>query len=150
MRAATCSSLIEPDVAFVKRGAEFVVVMTQFNHWTNGNDRGLRDLSALRFCPHMRDLHLAPTELADLQGLRPSQLAWLSERNDELNVRARELRLGRSQVLGRVPLDPVLQWNEQLLTDSDLYGRDVANAVTVAAFADLAERLLDDSAWARR
>jgi hypothetical protein len=86
----------------------------------------------------------------DLQGLRPSQLAWLSERNDELNLRARELRLGRSWMLGSVPLDPVLQWHEQLLTDSDLYGRDVANAVTVAAFADLAERLLDDTAWERR
>lgn len=86
----------------------------------------------------------------DLQGLRPSQLAWLSERNDELHQRARELQLGRNWMLGSVPLDPVLQWHEQLLTDSDLYGRDVANEVTVTAMRDLSIRLLNDDAWERQ
>jgi hypothetical protein len=86
----------------------------------------------------------------DLAGLRPSQLAWLSERNEELNQRARELSLGKSWVIGSVPLDPVLQWHEQLVTNSDLFGRDVANKVTVDALRELSQRVLGDSAWERR
>jgi hypothetical protein len=85
----------------------------------------------------------------DLKGLRPSQLAWLHERNGELRERARELYLGRSWMLGSVPLDPVLQWHEQLLTDSDLFGREVANKVTVDSLRNLATKLFDDSAWER-
>lgn len=86
----------------------------------------------------------------DLRGLRPSQLAWLSERNDELHQRARRLELGRSWMLGSVPLDPVLQWHEQLLTDADLYGREVANKVTVDSMRHLAEQLFNDAAWERQ
>jgi hypothetical protein len=83
----------------------------------------------------------------DLAGLRPSQLAWLQERNHQLQVLAGELKLGRTMLLGSVPIDPVLQWHEQLLTDSDLWSRQVANLVTVEAFTKLAERLRDDTAW---
>ncbi|HEY1769732.1 MAG TPA: hypothetical protein VGG02_05705 [Chthoniobacterales bacterium] len=54
----------------VKRAAEFVNGFTRFDHWTFGEDRPVRDLAALRFCPLMKDLHLAPTELDDLAGLR--------------------------------------------------------------------------------
>jgi hypothetical protein len=53
----------------VKRAAEFVAVFEKFDHWTHGEDRPVRDLSALRFCPKMKDLHLAPTELENLDGL---------------------------------------------------------------------------------
>ena len=53
----------------VKRAAEFVCGMQEFRHWTNGEDRDVTDLTALRFCPRMKDLHLAPTELRDLSGL---------------------------------------------------------------------------------
>jgi hypothetical protein len=83
----------------------------------------------------------------DLAGLRPSQLAWLRERNHQLQVLAGELHLGRTMLLGSVPIDPVLQWHEQLLTDSDLWSRQVANLVTVEAFTELSERLRDDTAW---
>jgi hypothetical protein len=54
----------------VKRAAEFVNRLGRFDHWTCGQDRPVRDLAALRFCPRMQDLHLAPTELTDLSGLR--------------------------------------------------------------------------------
>lgn len=85
----------------------------------------------------------------DLSGLRSTQLSWLTERNEDLLDLAARLRLGRSMRLGSVPLDPMLQWHEQLLTNADRYDREVANAETVDAFILLAERLLDDSVWER-
>jgi CobQ/CobB/MinD/ParA family nucleotide binding protein len=83
----------------------------------------------------------------DLSGLRSTQLSWLIERNEDLLDLAAKLRLGRSMRLGSVPLDPMLQWHEQLLTNSDQFVRQVANTATVNAFAGLAERLMDDSYW---
>jgi hypothetical protein len=85
----------------------------------------------------------------DLSGLRPSQLAWLRDRNTELQRYAGEKGLGRSMLLGSVPLDSILQWHEQLITDADLYSRQVANEATVEALERLATRLWDDQAWER-
>ena len=56
----------------------------------------------------------------DLAGLRPPQLAWLREADQDLQTLAAELGVGRSTMLGAVPLDPVLQWREQLITDADV------------------------------
>jgi hypothetical protein len=50
-------------------------------------------------------------------------------------------------MLGRVPLDPVLQWREQLISDNDIYAHQIANRETVDAFETLAKRLVDDAAW---
>ena len=58
----------------VRRAAEFITTLGKLIHWTHGVDRPVRDLSALRFCPRMKDLHLAPTELENLEGLR-----WVPE-----------------------------------------------------------------------
>ncbi|HSV67128.1 MAG TPA: SCO2523 family variant P-loop protein [Mycobacteriales bacterium] len=85
----------------------------------------------------------------DLAGLRPAQLAWLRECNRELQVLAARAGLGRASVLGSVPLDPVLQWREQLITDSDVWARQVANQVTLEAFENLAGALVDKRAWER-
>jgi len=83
----------------------------------------------------------------DLAGLRPPQLAWLREANRELQRLAAELRVGRSAMMGAVPLDPVLQWREQLLTDSDVWARHVANQATVEAFEAIAKSIIDKKAW---
>jgi hypothetical protein len=83
----------------------------------------------------------------DLAGLRPPQLAWLREANRDLQQLAAELRVGRSAVLGAVPLDPVLQWREQLITDSDVSARHVANRATVEAFDLIAKCIVDAQAW---
>jgi hypothetical protein len=83
----------------------------------------------------------------DLAGLRPPQLAWLREANRGLQRLAADLNLGRNAMLGEVPLDPVLQWREQLLTDSDVWARHVANQATVDAFALIAKKIVDKSAW---
>ena len=50
-------------------------------------------------------------------------------------------------MLGSIPLDPVLQWREQLITDDDVVLSQIANPATVDAFEMLSHRLTDDSAW---
>jgi hypothetical protein len=85
----------------------------------------------------------------DLAGLRPAQLAWLRERHQELLTLAREQRVGRGMLLGSVPLDPIFQWHEQVLTNSDLYAKGVANAATIEALEELARNVRDISAWER-
>ncbi|WP_432833795.1 SCO2523 family variant P-loop protein [Dactylosporangium sp. CA-092794] len=82
-----------------------------------------------------------------LSGLRAAQVAWLEDCNASLHVLAGRLGLGRTAMLGSVPLDPVLQFREQLISDDDVRRRQTANRETVAAFTDLAEKLHDDRAW---
>jgi hypothetical protein len=55
--------------------------------------------------------------------------------------------VGRSTMLGAVPLDPVLQWREQLITDGDVRATRVANEATTEAFDSIAKKITDDSAW---
>jgi hypothetical protein len=81
--------------------------------------------------------------------LRPPQLAWLREANRDLQRLAAELDVGRSTMLGSVPLDPVLQWREQLITDSDVWAMHVANQATVDAFDSIARAIIDSRAWER-
>ncbi|GAA0731600.1 ParA family protein [Dactylosporangium roseum] len=83
----------------------------------------------------------------DLAGLRPAQIAWLEDCNYELQRLAGKVGLGRTLVLGSVPLDPVLQWREQLIADDDVKLRQIANQETLDAFDRLAQRLVDDTAW---
>lgn len=83
----------------------------------------------------------------ELAGLQPAQVAWLRECNRDLLELASTHRIGRSLLLGSVPLDPVLQWREQLISDNDVWARRIANRETVEAFDALAKRIVDDSAW---
>lgn len=82
------------------------------------------------------------------RGLQATQQTWLREVNSNLNDRAIQLGLGRSVVIASIPLDPVLQWREQLLTDSDVQD-DVANKETVLAFQRLAEDIETGDTWSR-
>lgn len=83
----------------------------------------------------------------ELAGLRPAQVAWLRDANRDLQELAGQVKLGRTSMLGAVPLDPVLQWREQLISDNDTYASQIANQQTVDAFETLAMRLVDDAAW---
>jgi len=84
---------------------------------------------------------------AQLFGLQGEQVAWLRACRTQLNELAGQLRVGRSLLLGSVPLDPVLQWREQVISDNDVLLRRIANNATRAAFEHLAEQIVDDSAW---
>jgi hypothetical protein len=86
-------------------------------------------------------------EARALAGLTAEQIAWLRECDQSLRKLAQELDLGRMSMAGSVPLDPVLQWREQLITDYDVFIARIANQQTVDAFTDLAERVIDDVAW---
>jgi hypothetical protein len=83
----------------------------------------------------------------DLSGLRDEQLSWLREANRELQHMAAGLGVGRAAMLAAVPLDPILQWREQLITDSDVWASGIANAATTDAFDLIAKKITDDSAW---
>jgi hypothetical protein len=83
----------------------------------------------------------------ELAGLRPEQVAWLRSTNQALQKLAGERRVGRTSLIGWVPLDPVLQWREQLITDWDTTIRQTANRATVDAFELIAKRLDEPGAW---
>ncbi len=122
-------------LAFGRDG--IVEVGVRFGH----DEQRLRD--AIRF---VRTAVVDPNSV-ELEGLRPAQIAWLRDCNQELRELASQHRIGHSALLGMVPLDPVLQWREQLLSDNDVFARDIANRSTVAAFDDLARKLVDDTVW---
>lgn len=83
----------------------------------------------------------------ELAGLRAEQIAWLRECNQDLQELASQHRVGRTMRLGTVPLDPLLQWQEQLITDDDVWTRRIGNPETAKAFDQLAQRVIDDAAW---
>ena len=130
----------------------------QHIHAANGlvyGERGLLDIGeshGLERDKFIEDIRFVRTAIVDpntpdLTGLRPPQLAWLREANRGLQRLAAELEVGRSAMLGAVPLDPVLQWREQLITDSDVWARHVANQATIEAFDSIAKKMVDTSAW---
>ena len=80
-------------------------------------------------------------------GLRPEQLAWLDVCNRRLQELASRSGVGQAKLLGEVPLDPVLQWQEQLLSNDDVWMYRTANERTVNALEELAKKIVDESAW---
>jgi len=109
---------------------------------TFGHDRG-ELVDKIRF---VRTAVLDPSA-ADQAGLRPEQLAWLDVCNRRLKDLAAGAKVGRVNLLGVIPLDPVLQWQEQLLTNDDVWLHRTANERTVNAFEDLAKKIVDPDAW---
>jgi len=107
-----------------------------------GHDRG-RLAGSIRF---VRTAVVDP-DAEELAGLRAEQIAWLRTFNGELRELASRFRVGRTSQLGSVPLDPVLQWREQLISDADVMIRQIANRATVDAFELIAKRLDDDDSW---
>jgi Mrp family chromosome partitioning ATPase len=136
-----------------------------FHRWTRQHiiaasglvfgDRGILDVGSSRGHDKQaltNSIRFVRTAVVDpnspeLAGLRPTQVAWLRKTNQELQELASRYQVGRTAMLGTVPLDPVLQWREQLISDNDVWARQIANRETVEAFDTLAKRLTDDSAW---
>lgn len=83
----------------------------------------------------------------DLNGLRPAQVAFLRECDGELLDLSMQLKVGRTRRLGSVPLEPLLQWREQLISDNDVYDSKIANMATVTAFEKLADDLFVETVW---
>nr|WSY55060.1 SCO2523 family variant P-loop protein [Streptomyces sp. NBC_00886] len=77
----------------------------------------------------------------------PARSAWMEQCDTALKQLASEYGIGSSQVLGSVPLEPVLQWREQLITEEDAMAGRIATTETWQALSDLAARLTDDGYW---
>jgi hypothetical protein len=75
-----------------------------------------------------------------------AQATWLRACDDDLKKLALRNKLGHSATLGQTPMEPVLQWREQILSDADVTAK-IANAATVEAFRELARKLTDDAVW---
>ncbi|MGW0964928.1 SCO2523 family variant P-loop protein [Streptomyces sp. NPDC002516] len=80
----------------------------------------------------------------------PAQYKWLRLCDRRLEHIADERGVGRSRVLASIPLEPVLQWQERLITDADVFGRGIADNATRLSLSELARRLDDDSHWGAR
>ena len=109
-----------------------------------GHDRD-RLSAAIRF---VRTAVVDPDAI-ELAGLRAAQVAWLRDFNRKLQGMASARQVGRTAMLGAVPLDPVLQWREQLISDDDVLALHIANQATVDAFNTIAKLLFEDAAWER-
>lgn len=107
-----------------------------------GHDRD-RLSTAIRF---VRTAVVDPDSV-ELAGLRAAQVAWLRDFNRKLQGMASVRQVGRTSMLGAVPLDPVLQWREQLISDDDVLALHIANQATVDAFNTIAKLLFEDAAW---
>ncbi|KAA2266490.1 ParA family protein [Solihabitans fulvus] len=77
---------------------------------------------------------------------RAAQAKWLRTCNDELKQLALRNRVGHSRTLGETPMEPVLQWREQVISDADVAG-NIANPETVQSFRELAWKLTDPVVW---
>jgi hypothetical protein len=79
--------------------------------------------------------------------LRGSQQTWLLEVNQDLEKTAAKLDLGRALRIATIPLDPVLQWREQLILNRDVHVTEIANQATVDAFDRLVRVLTNQKLW---
>ncbi|GGU34354.1 SCO2523 family variant P-loop protein [Streptomyces daghestanicus] len=112
----------------------------------SGVERGHDELalrSAIRF---VRAAVPDPESAVWSQG-SPAQAAWMQSCDEALRRLAAEHAIGDSVVLGIVPLEPILQWREQLITEEDVLATQIANKETLEALEEIARRLTDDTYW---
>lgn len=94
----------------------------------------------------IRYVRTAVPDLFAQPGSEPAQARWLLKQKDSLERLASLKRLGQSTLLGETPMEPMLQWREQVIVDADVDAR-IANQKTAEAFDDLARRLVDRAVW---
>lgn len=111
---------------------------------TIAEDAGHRPDEFLRL---VRTVRTAVPDLNTLSGVgHPPQARWLRASEEELVTLATERGLGMSRVLGMTPLEPMLQWREQVILDVDVH-KQIAKEETVTAFRHLARALSDTEIW---
>ncbi|MFF5494417.1 SCO2523 family variant P-loop protein [Streptomyces aquilus] len=79
----------------------------------------------------------------------PAQSAWMQMYDERLRRLASELGVGDTVLLGTVPLEPILQWQEQLITEEEVVATKIANKETLDALEAIAARLTDDTHWGK-
>ncbi len=111
-----------------------------------GKERG-HDEAALRSVIRFVRAAVPDPESPLWSQVSATQSAWMRETDADLKRLASTHGIGYSKVLGSVPLEPVLQWREQLITDEDVLDSQIANRETWEALSELAGRLTDDKHW---
>lgn len=114
-----------------------------------GAERG-HDEGALRRALRFVRTAVPDPESALWSQTSAAQAAWMQACDEALRRLAAEHRIGDDAVLGVVPLEPTLQWSEQLITEEDVLLGQTANKETLEALEEIARRLTDDSYWGRR
>jgi hypothetical protein len=109
-------------------------------------ENGIPEEQMLAMIRYVRTAVIDPHGPAN-NALRPSQQAWLWECDQDLERLASRYRLGQDLRIGSIPLEPVLQWREQLITDRDVMVTKVANIETTRALRRLTDVLLDATPW---
>ncbi|KAF0846347.1 SCO2523 family variant P-loop protein [Nocardia caishijiensis] len=94
----------------------------------------------------MRCVRTAVAESDSTRVADPAQATWLKEQANSLRELATANGIGAAMMLGQTPIEPMLQWREQLILDADV-GARLANPATVAAYTNLARRLTDSTTW---
>ncbi|MES5824756.1 SCO2523 family variant P-loop protein [Streptomyces sp. RG80] len=79
----------------------------------------------------------------------PAQSAWMQMYDERLRRLASELGVGDTVLLGTVPLEPILLWQEQLITEEEVVATKIANKETLDALEAIAGRLTDDTHWGK-
>ncbi|GAA4801844.1 SCO2523 family variant P-loop protein [Streptomyces ziwulingensis] len=114
-----------------------------------GVERG-HDEEALRAAVRFVRAAVPDPESAIWSQVSSAQAAWMQSTDEALRRLAAEHAIGDSVVLGVVPLEPILQWREQLITEEDVLATQIANKDTLEALEEIARRLTDESYWGQR
>lgn len=103
-----------------------------------------------RLLDSMRYVRTAVPSTGEAQPGEPgsgAQWAWLRKQNEALEDLALANQMGSTSfTLGTTPVEPVLQWREQVILDADVDAK-IAKRETVRAFADLADELVNGDTW---
>ena len=143
--------------------AEAKVRWLLFHRWTrqhllaaNGllfDERGILEvarsakLDVDRFLYHVRTIRTVVPDLrAPGSAISGPQATWLQECDQQLDDLARDLRLGSGIMLGSTPMEPMLQYREQLILPGDVV-QGFASRATERAFAGLAADLVEEQHW---
>jgi hypothetical protein len=113
---------------------------------SGGESRG-HDRKALRASIRFVRTAVMDIEEQEQRGMRAAQIAWLEKCDNDLRSLAERYDLAADRMLGQTPLDPMLQWREQLITDADVMDSRIANPETRQSFRDLADALTNAERW---
>ncbi|MEU8894848.1 SCO2523 family variant P-loop protein [Nocardia sp. NPDC048505] len=99
-----------------------------------------------RLLENLRYVRTAVPDPGSIKGGTGAQAAWLHAQDVQLK-RLSSTRIG-ADVLGETPVEPMLQWREQVVLDIDVRN-EIANKSIVEAFTRLANQLTDPRAWSK-
>lgn len=111
-----------------------------FYRWTPQHMVGAGDL--LGRLPAGTVVHAVRVAYGDPVNVGAQNRQWFVQRDGELKQEEEEVILSRANQLPTIPLDPVLQWREKFLLESDVR-RGIARQETLDAYSRVATALVE-------